>query len=153
MKAVSNTKSKASQFGSFALVALALALLIPTAANAGREQMAALQAPSMDTPSKGFDLVALETKLSNTDALNFIAKLKLRHGINSLTEEFGAFHSGRSTRSLSELRQRFEEFLYRTVASLREGDPSLARELALSRDDLWKLLTNPGGEWETSTEQ
>jgi hypothetical protein len=38
------------------------------------------------------------------------------------------------------------------VAMLREGDPSLAEELVRSREELWKLLTNPQADWPSPTE-
>lgn len=105
--------------------------------------MASLQVPGIGTPSGNIDLVALETKISNTSAINIFDKLKLKNGIDSLTSEIDQFHSGQSANSLGDLKLRFEDFLHSTVAMLRKGDPSLAEELVRSREELWKLLTNP----------
>ena len=157
MKIVAHRKFKPSRFLLSALAGLALTLLVPGAAMAGPEQLASLQISHVETPSSGpssgpFDLEALEAKIGDTDALNFIAKIRLKHGIDSLTEAFGEFHNGKSTKSLTELERGFEEFLYRTVGQLQKGDPSLARELALSRDAIWSLLTDPQGDWPSPTE-
>lgn len=148
--AYSNTEQ--SRTISSALIGLAVTLLMFTGAKAGPDQMASLQVPGIGTPSGNFDLVALETKISNTSAINIFDKLKLKNGIDSLTSEFDQFHSGQSANSLGDLKLRFEDFLHSTVAMLREGDPSLAEELVRSREELWKLLTNPQADWPSPTE-
>jgi hypothetical protein len=141
---------KMSSAFSRVFLGLALAFLTPAAADAGADRMASLQLPPIEASPDGFeriDLAALETKISNTDAIDFLDKIRLKSGIDSLTEAFGRYHKGESARDLGALRHRFEDFLYSTVAMLRAGDPSLARELALSREALWKILTDPDGAW------
>jgi hypothetical protein len=126
-----------------AFAGLMLALLAPVSAMASPGQILALHGPGIASSSAKVDLVALETKIGETDALNFIAKLRLKLGIDSLKEAFGQFHKGESNSSLRELRGQYEEFLYTTAAKLREGDPKLARELVMSRDEIYQMLANP----------
>ena len=125
------------------LLGLAMLLLMPAGAMASSGQIASLEVQKYGSPVATIDLVSLETKIGDTDALNFLAKPKLKLGINSLTSAFGEFHKGQSANSLDELRIRFEGFLYSTAAMIRKGDPKLAKELVMSRDELWKVLTNP----------
>ncbi|MDA1325600.1 MAG: hypothetical protein O3C34_12725, partial [Proteobacteria bacterium] len=148
--AYSNTRQ--SRTISSALIGLAMTLLMSTGAKAGPDQMASLQVPGIGKPSGNIDLVALETKISNTSAINIFDKLKLKNGIDSLTSEFDQFHSGQSANSLGDLKLRFEDFLHSTVAMLRKGDPSLAEELVRSREELWKFLTSPKAGWPSPTE-
>lgn len=122
---------------------LALSLAMSARASASPDPVALRQVPGMERPSGQVDLVALEEKISNTSAMTIFAKLELKSGIDSLTSEVGQIRSGESNTSLSELRKRFEEFLYSTAAKLRKGDPALADELVMSRDELWHVLTNP----------
>ena len=135
-------------------------LVMSAGAMASPGQITSLEVPKYGSPPATVDLVALETKIGDTDAINFMAKLKLKVGINSLTSAFEEFHKGQSAKSLNELRLRFEDFLYSTAAMIRKGDPKLAKELVMSRDDLWKVLTNPEKilaspktEWSSSTDQ
>ena len=115
-------------------------------AAADPDQFASLQILGIEKSLKNIDLDALETKISKTGALNVFAKLQLKNRIDSLTNEVGQIHNGQSDISLDELRQRFEKFFHSTVALLRKGDPLLADELAMSRDKLWKVLSNPEAE-------
>jgi hypothetical protein len=152
MTIVTHRKTHPSRLLLSVLAVLGLMLMAPATSIAGPEQLASLQVSPIGTPPGKFDLEALEVKLSNTDAINFVGKIKLKMGIDSLTEAFGEFHNGKSTKSLSELERYFEEFLYRTVGQLQKGDPALARELATSRDAIWSLLTDPQGDWPSPTE-
>ena len=152
MDKVAFGKNKKIRMVSSALVGLAATLVLSAGAAATPGQIASLQVPGIQGTSHQVDLVALETKISNTDAINFIAKIKLKNGIDSLTSEFDQFHNGQSNNSLGDLRRRFDEFLFSTVAMLRNGDPTLADELVMSRDALWKILTDPKKEWPNPTE-
>ena len=136
-------KTKSVRIIPSALIGLFVALVLSSGATAGPYQIAMLHTPSIETSSKNFDLDALETKIRNTDAINFFAKIELKIGIDSLINDFGQFHNGQSGASLRVLKARFEKFLRSTVAMLRKGDASLAEELVMSRDELWKTLNNP----------
>ncbi len=146
MNKVANCKTKQSRRFSSALIGLAVTLVMSTGATASPDQIALLMIPSLERPSTNIDLDALETKISNTNAINFLAKLKLKNEIDSLTNEIGQIHNGQSANSLGELKRRFEDFLRSTVAMLRKGDPLLAEELVMSREELWKMLADPVAE-------
>ncbi len=146
MKKVSYGIPNQTRIFASALIGLAVTLVMSTGATAGPDQMASLRVPGIETSAKDIDLSALETKISNSNAINIFDKLKLKNGINSLTDEFGQFHNGQSTISLRELKRRFEDFFRSTVAMLRKGDPSLAEELVTSREEILKILTEPEAE-------
>ena len=129
MKTVAHNKTKRSRVLSSAVIGLAMTLVMSTGAIASPDQIA-----------------SLETKISNTSAINFIAKLKIKNDIDSLTEEIGQIHNGQSDISLRELKLRFEDFFHSTVVMIRKGDPSLAKELVMLREELWKILTIPEAE-------
>ena len=129
-----------------AFIGLTMTLAMPAGATAAPDQLASLQVPGIERSSKNIDLGALETKISKTGALNIFAKLQLKNRIDSLTSEVDQIHNGQSDISLDELRQRFDKFFHSTVALLRKGDPSLADELVISRDKLWKVLSKPEAE-------
>ncbi len=143
---MAKNKTKQSRKFSSALIGLAVTLVMSTGATASPDQIALLMIPSLERPSTNIDLDALETKISNTNAINFLAKLKLKNEIDSLTNEIGQIHNGQSANSLGELKRRFEDFLRSTVAMLRKGDPLLAEELVMSREELWKMLTDSEAE-------
>lgn len=143
MVKVANNNTNKSRRVPSALAGLAVTLAMATGAAASPDQIALLKVPGIESSSKKIDLGALEKKISNTDAITVFAKLELKNGIDSLTDEVGQIHNGQSSISFRELKQRFEEFLHGTVAMLRKGDPSLAEELSMSRDALWKVLTDP----------
>jgi hypothetical protein len=128
---------------SSAFMGLAVTLAMSGGAAATPGQLASLQVPGIESPSRNIDLDALETKISKTDAIDIFAKLQLKNRIDSLTDEVGQIQSGQSDISLAELKLRFEQFFHSTVALLRKGDPSLADELVMSRDALWRVLTQP----------
>jgi len=151
MKKVAYNKPKQSRIFSSALIGLAMTLVMSSRVAANPDQIASLQIPGMERSAKNIDLGALETKISNTDAINLFDKIKLKNGVDSLTNEFGQYHNGQSSISLGELTQRFEAFFRSTVAMLRKGDPSLAEELVMSRGKLLKILTEPQAELASPT--
>ena len=146
MKSVAYNNTKRSRMFASAFIGLALTLVMSAGVAADLDQLASLQVLGIEKSLKNIDLDALETKISKTGALNVFAKLQLKNSIDSLTSEVGQIHNGQSDISLDELRQRFEKFFHSTVALLRKGDPLLADELAMSRDKLWKVLSNPEAE-------
>jgi hypothetical protein len=141
MKKVAHNNTKKICMYASALAGLAVTLVLSSGAMASQDQLASLRVPGIERPSSNIDLAALETKISNTDAINIFAKLQIRNRIDTLTDEAGQIYNGQSSISIKELKSRFEEFFHNTVAMLRKGDPSLADELAKSRDRLWQVLT------------
>lgn len=142
MKKVVNNKCKKPRVFSPGVAGLAVMLVMSSEAIASSNQIATLEIPGIERSSKNIDLGALETKISNTDAIDLFDKLKLKNRIDSLTNEVDQIHNGQSSISLSDLKRQFEEFFLSTVAMLRKGDPVLAEELVMSRNQLWQVLTD-----------
>ena len=69
MKKVAYSKAKQSRIFSSALIGLAVTLVMSTGAKAGPDQIASLEVPGFKTWPEKFDLGALETKISNTNAM------------------------------------------------------------------------------------
>ena len=69
MKKVAYSKTKQSRIFSSALIGLAVTLVMSTGATAGPDQIVSLEVPGFKTSSEKFDLGALETKISNTNAM------------------------------------------------------------------------------------
>jgi hypothetical protein len=98
--------------------------------------------PSGSTPA--VDLAALERQLRETDAIGLFTKLALKGDIDDLLDRFRQFHRGRGDSALSELHERFNLLVMKVLSLLQDDDPSLAREIATSREALWHRLADPG---------
>lgn len=126
-----------------ALMAFLTALLLSAMAAAQPGQLAELRMPGLETPSKSFDLRALEAKIRSTDALDMFAKMNLKFEISSLIEDVGRAQARSDAARLAEVRVRFDKVIANTVRMLREGDVPLADEVAGSREALWQFLNDP----------
>ena len=143
MNKVADNNTRHSRIYSSALLGLAVTLAMSMGASANADKVALLQLPDIERSSNNIDLDALETKISNTQAIGFFAKLRIRIEIDSLTDKISQILNGRSTASLKDVKRRYEDFHRSTVTRLRKGAPSLADELAKSRDQFWMVLTKP----------
>jgi hypothetical protein len=104
---------------------------------------AAARAPSAAGATPALDLTALEQRLRDTHAIGVFTKLSLKNQVDDLLAQFKAFHSGGSSVSLTELRQKFELLLVKVVTLLQDSDPSLAAAVSSSREALWGVLSDP----------
>jgi hypothetical protein len=104
---------------------------------------AAARAPSAAGATPALDLTALEQRLRDTHAIGVFTKLSLKNQVDDLLAQFKAFHSGGSSVSLTELRQKFELLLVKVVTLLQDNDPSLAAAVSSSREALWGVLSDP----------
>jgi hypothetical protein len=96
--------------------------------------------PALPPP---LDLKSLETRLKDTKAIGVFTKLALKNQIDDLLERFRAFYQGRIKTSLVELRRTFDMLVMKTLALLQDADPPLAGALALSRESIWGILSDP----------
>jgi hypothetical protein len=140
---MANDNTKRSRIFPTALMALAMTLVISTGAAAGPDQIASRDAPIFKTSSKNFDFCALETKIRNTNAIDFFSKINLKNEIDSLIDDFRNFQVGESAYSFGALKARFENLIRNTVAMLRKGDAALAEEIERSGEALWTTLNTP----------
>lgn len=111
-----------------------------------QEAMAEPQAAKVEVASTGVEQVNLEGlrgSLRETDAIGFMTKLSLKRELDSLLEDFGAYHKGRSNQTLPSLREKFAGLLASTLSLLREDDPRLFRKLLDAQGHLWLIVSDP----------
>jgi hypothetical protein len=88
------------------------------------------------------DLASLKERLKDTHAIGVFTKLSLKNQVDDLIEAVRVFHSGQSTISLADLRQRYDLLFAKVIALLHDADPSLASAIAASREALWGVLAD-----------
>jgi len=121
----------------------------PRAPAAPRAQppAAAPAAPAAAKPAApaaaALDLNGLEQRLRDTRAIGVFTKLSLKNQVDDLLSEFRTYHKGRTPPTLTQLRQQYEVLLMKVVTLLQDGDPTLARSVASSREAIWGVLTDP----------
>jgi hypothetical protein len=89
----------------------------------------------------GLDLSALEDRLRGTTALSFMGKLALKSEIDALMARFRLAHAGKGPGTRT-LRQPYDTLLTKIRTSLKRNDPQLAREIAVSREAIWEVLSD-----------
>jgi hypothetical protein len=88
------------------------------------------------------DLAELEKRLRATSAIGTFTKLALKNQVDDLTDKFKAYHQGRSSAKLQDLRQPYELLIMKVLSLLQDEDPALANDIARSRDALWGILSD-----------
>ncbi|MBI3915911.1 MAG: hypothetical protein HY322_02750 [Betaproteobacteria bacterium] len=111
----------------------------PPAAKVTRKESAA---PAPVKPP-ALDLAALEKRLKETSAIGVFTKLTLKNQVDDLLNRFRAYYEGRAKTTLAELRQPYDLLILKVLALLQDGDPSLARAVADSREAMWGILADP----------
>jgi hypothetical protein len=89
------------------------------------------------------DLKALETRLKDTKAIGVFTKLTLKNQVDDLLTQFRALHQGQAKASMAQLRQSYDLLILKVLALLQEGDPPLAKDIVVSREPIWGILTDP----------
>lgn len=100
-------------------------------------------APPPAAKSPPLDLAALEKRLKETSAVGVLTKLTLKNQVDDLLERFKAHYDGRAKTTLAQLRQPYESLILKVLAALQDGDPSLAKAVADSREAIWAILADP----------
>ena len=124
---------------------------VPASAGSGSAGSSAASVPSAPKAAAGpadkaggqpINLALLEQRLRDTSALGVMTKITLKNQVDELIERFKAHHEGRDATPLSQLRPPFDTLIQRVTGLLQDGDPSLARSIAASREALWSMLTD-----------
>jgi len=89
------------------------------------------------------DLAGLEQRLRDTKAIGVFTKLSLKNQVDDLLGEFRDFHRSRDQSMVAKLREAFDLLVLKVLSLLQDGDPALARDVASSREALWKILIDP----------
>ena len=89
------------------------------------------------------DLAALEKRLKETDAIGVFTKVTLKNQVDDLMDRFRDHYGGRAKTTLAQLRQPYDLLILKVLSLLQDGDPSLARSIAESREAIWGILADP----------
>ena len=58
-------------------------------------------------------------------------------------DRFRDHYGGRAKTTLAQLRQPYDLLILKVLSLLQDGDPSLARSIAESREAIWGILADP----------
>ena len=89
------------------------------------------------------DMKSLTSRLKETSAIGVFTKIALKNQVDDLLDQFRAFHKGRLSMTLAELRRPYEMLLQKVLALLQDGDPPLANAIVASREAIWGILADP----------
>ena len=81
--------------------------------------------------------------MRETKAIGVFTKLSLKNQVDDLLAQFKAYHDGRSTAAIEELREHYNLLMLKVLSLLQKSDPRLAQDLTSSRDALWTVLADP----------
>ena len=91
---------------------------------------------------ESLELESLERRIRESSSLGLFDKLSIKSEVDELIHAISNYHQGKRDVTLNALRVRFEELLSR-VTKLLKNDVALRRDLASSREALWKMLLDP----------
>ena len=119
----------------------AAARATPTAVAAPAARASA-QAANLAGSGPQLDLKGLERRLKETGAIGLFTKLALKNSVDDLIEKFRAYHGGRQPPTLADLRPNYELLLMKVQSLIQEEDPTLADDVARSREAIWSVLAD-----------
>lgn len=89
------------------------------------------------------DLKGLVQRLQDTDAIGLFTKVALKNQVDDLLGELRAVYGGKSQKTLADLRQPYDLLVMKVLALLQDKDPSLAKDLTASKEQIWAFLADP----------
>jgi hypothetical protein len=108
------------------------------------EETRRIEAPVAVTkaPEPTLDLAGLTARLRDTKAIGVLTKLALSNQVDDLLKLFRAHHLGAHKTGLDRLRPPYDMLFLKVLAVVQDGDPSLARAIAGSREAIWGILAD-----------
>jgi hypothetical protein len=88
------------------------------------------------------DLKGLEERLKSTGAIGLFTKLSLKNQVDDLVDKFRTFHGGEQPPTLADLRPNYELLIMKVQSLIQTADPSLASDVASSREAIWGVLAD-----------
>jgi len=88
------------------------------------------------------DLKGLERRLKDTSAIGVFTKLGLKNKVDDLLVMFRAYHDGHQPPTLADLRPSYELLIMKVQSLIQKDDPSLAADVARSREAIWAVLAD-----------
>ena len=93
-------------------------------------------------PEPTLDLAGLTARLRDTSAVGVLTKLALRNQVDDLLKLFRTHHQGAQKAGVAALRPPYDMLVLKVLAVVQDGDPSLARAIAGSREAIWGILAD-----------
>jgi hypothetical protein len=115
---------------------------VPSPSTAAASASAAASAPAKADSTPHLDLATLEKKLKETKAIGTFTKLALKNEVDDLLDKFRAYYQGKLRTTLNDLRPPFELLMMKVLSLLQNDDPTLASEIARSRESIWGILAD-----------
>lgn len=94
-------------------------------------------------PEPTLDLADLMARLRATNAVGMFTKLALKNQVDDLLKLFRTHHQGAQKAGVASLRPPYDMLVLKVLAVVQDGDPSLARAIAGSREAIWGILADP----------
>lgn len=103
-----------------------------------------LRSPVSAAPAEQpLDIESLKQRLRDTSAIGVFSKLALRNQMDDLILQFRVHHARSQNNDIASLRPSYNMLVMKVLALVQDGDPSLARTIAGSREALWRTLADP----------
>jgi hypothetical protein len=100
-------------------------------------------APANAAPAVAhLDIKGLERRLRSTSAIGMFTKLALKNQVDDLLTKFRAYHGGQKPPTLADLRPNYELLIMKVQSLIQRDDPSLADDVARSRETIWGVLAD-----------
>lgn len=99
--------------------------------------------PVARKPAPSLDVAALKARLRDTDAIGMFTKLALKNQVDDLLQRFREHYLSGQKTGVAALRPPYDMLVLKVLALIQDGDPSLARTIAGSREAIWSILADP----------
>jgi len=120
----------------------ALAAPAPASTQPAAPASASAQPAAKADSGPHLDLKGLERRLKDTGAIGVFTKLSLKNAVDDLLAKFRAYHGGLQPPTLADLRPSYELLLMKVQSLIQKDDPTLADDVARSREVIWSVLAD-----------
>lgn len=98
--------------------------------------------PASRKPEPPLDVAALKARLRDTNAIGVFTKIALKNQMDDLLKQFRAHYQSGQKTSVTSLRQPYDMLVLKVLSVVQDGDPTLARTIAGSREAIWNILAD-----------
>jgi len=122
------------------IIALLLITVSLSANTASTEGVKVARSRCTSVEQEIIDFETLEKKVSETNAIGLMTKLKLKGDINKLLSELKTFHAGNNLLTHEQHREQYDLFYMKVVSLVQEKDLELFHQLCNAWDPIWNSL-------------
>ena len=99
--------------------------------------------PVMANGADSLNLTRLESRLRDSEAIDWLQKVQLNADVEDLKARIEARLTNDAGAALGDLQGHFNRLFDSVLAMLRDADPRLHRDMLVSRHLIWTTLTQP----------